>query len=416
MPEPKTAAPQHELSESAQIAALKDKLECANRSRHEFLIGMNHRFRTPLSGVLGMLELLAASKLDEEQSSRVATAMSSGRAVMRVFDELLDYCRAEAGELVLTCETFSPENQIDSLLAEFQNEADEKGVELSHAQSPEAPLSIQGDSKRLFQILHELIENALRYTTDGEVEVGMRPLDADGGEPKLLYWVKDTGCGLTEDQLMRVFELDMGVGAESGIRIGLPAVRHILDAMGGAIDIDSEPGEGTTVRFSIPTDPNWKATAVSSTHLVPAAGRPPKEARRAARVLVVEDDLVNQRVTLGYLKLVGYEGTVVDSGEGAIRALATQEYDLVLMDMMMPGMSGIETTVAIRKGHGAVLNTNIPIIALTAEVSVQARRECLNSGMNDYLTKPIRKKEIDPVIRAWLPPHLRPARKVNRAG
>jgi CheY-like chemotaxis protein/two-component sensor histidine kinase len=411
MPNPSTETPKAKLTETEQIADLEQKLECANRSRNEFLMGVNHRFRTPMNGVHGMLELLAESELTDDQHSHVNNAICASRKLMRIFDELMDYCRVEAGELILSSDTFSPQSLIDTVLSEFADEAKEKGVSLNQAESPEVPATIQGDEQRLHQVLFELLENALRHTPEGQVQVGVRPVADEGSESKLLFWVNDTGSGIPQSQIGRLFELDLAKATDSDMRIGLPAVGHILEAMGGTIEVEGEQGSGTMVQFCIPTTANWNASATGINLTVPNSERSRDQDRRAAKVLVVEDDLVNQRVTQGFLKLAGYNGTIVDSGENALKALANEEFDLVLMDKMMPGMDGIGATVAIREGKRGVLNPQIPIIALTAEVSVDARRECLNAGMNDYLTKPIRKKEIDPVIRAWLPPHLRPARQ-----
>lgn len=396
-------------SESEQILALQEELRRVTGSRNDFMVGMSHRIRTPLSGVMGMVELLTNSALDGDQRIYADNALCAGRSLIRVFDELLDFCRGEAGELVLERETFSPAQVASDVMGVFASEAQAKGLLLTTTVSPEVPSTIDGDPARLHQVLHELIENALRFTRDGQIQIGIRPVAREGTPDKLLLWVEDTGEGMNEEQLTDLFEFCFESAESEGLTIGLPAARHIVEAMGGNIDVESEQGNGTTVRFTLPVTPCWKHDVSRET---PAFASAADSQRRTARVLVVEDDLVNQRVTLGYLKLVGYEGHVVDSGEAALRALVEGDYDLILMDKMMPGMDGLEATRAIRDSDPDVRDPGIPIIALTAEVSTEARRECLAAGMNDYLTKPIRKSEIAPVIRAWLPPNLRP--QLNR--
>ncbi|MFT7485837.1 MAG: K+-sensing histidine kinase KdpD, partial [Candidatus Paceibacteria bacterium] len=337
------------LSGSGQIQVLQQELERSNNSRNNFMVGMGHRIRTPLSGVMGMLELLASSALPEEFQHYAENALAASRSLMKEFDELLEFCRVEAGELVLVREEFSPAQVAADAMAEFSTESQDKGILLTTSVSPEVPSTIEGDPQRLRQVLHELIENALRFTTDGQVQVGVRPMT--GSPTKLLYWVEDSGQGIDEDRLLDLFDFCFESEESDSITPGLPAARHIVEAMGGNIDVESDLGSGTTVRFSVPIIPTWESMPEGTESDVPCLELSKDDDRRMARVLVVEDDLVNQRVTLGYLKLVGYEGTVVDSGEAALRALAEEDFDLVLMDKMMPGMDGNETTRLVRAGE-----------------------------------------------------------------
>lgn len=379
---------------------------CAQQARREFMTGISHRIRLPLNGLVGMVELLGNSALPDGMDSLVESAVASGEELTRLVDDLLDLCWEEPNELVLMNEAFSPAQAVNDVIAEFAHQAQEKQLLLTTSCSSEVPDTINGDPRRLRRVLFELILNALRLTTDGQVQVGVRSEGSGEYPQELLFWVKDTGAGMDSRQVNGLFQLGLGRTASDEISIGLPLAKRIIHAMGGAIEVESELAQGTTVLFTLPT--RAELPAAQDAHDPESEGGPPgQEDRRAACVLIVEDDLVNQRVTFGFLKRAGHEGVVVDSGASALKALAEDDYDLVLMDKMMPGMSGPEATRAIRSGEGGVRCPSIPIIALTAEVSVASRRECLDAGMNDYLTKPMRRGEIETVMRAWLPPHLR---------
>ncbi|MCB9915114.1 MAG: response regulator [Planctomycetes bacterium] len=391
------------LSEEAALMAL--------RTRSRFLLDLTRRARTPLTGALGMLELLQETKLTKKQQTYVEEALQSSRSLLRVFTEILDYFQIESGDLVLEEDEFDLVASVTERVESFRDAAEERGVSLCFTPAEGLPRTLRSDRSRFARVLTELIENALQHTTVGVVQVGAQLVDPTQPRGALLFWVSDTGCGIEAERLTSMFDLwnhDESKG--NVLAIGLPAAKTLVQAMGGRMDIESEPGEGTTVRFTLPQPRELRP--IEALAFPPAHGALGGEGseRRPARVLVVEDDRVNQRVAMGFLAKSGYESTGARDGREALEMLRAGSYDAVLMDCAMPELDGYQTTRAIRDGEVPGCEP-IPIIALTAEVSTQARRGCLEAGMNDYLTKPIRREELDHAIRAWLPMHLRPARK-----
>ncbi len=392
----------------------------ALRARTKFLIDISQRMRTPLSGTLGMLELLEETRLTKKQRGFVDEALTSSRSLMRVFTEVIDFFQIESGELVLNIQSFDPQEVASTTIETYREACEAKGVELRFTVCEAFPSMITGDRGRLNRVLSELLENAVEHTGAGSISIDARVIDPEDAQSMLMFSVSDTGTGISSERLTWMFDLwNCEEPDREMIAIGLPATKTLVEAMGGKIDIESDPGEGTTVRFTLPQSKDSVVLAKSPLRVEPPQASPPRAEqasrpaieRRPARILVVEDDRVNQRVALGFLDSYQYVGEGASDGAQGLKQLEEGEFDLVLMDCTMPVMDGYEATRAIRMGEVSGVDPDIPIIALTADVSTEARRGCLEAGMNDYLTKPIRRSELDTAIRSWLPPQLRPPRR-----
>lgn len=377
----------------------------ALHKRARFLVDMSRRMRTPLAGALGMLELLGETRLTKKQRALLEQAAQASRGLEKVCEEVMDYFQIESGELVLEPHVVELRPLVESVVAAQAARAEERGIRLGLEVDESLPERVRVDPARLTRVLTELVENAIEHTFESRVQVGVRLLDTEEPGDRLLFWVSDTGCGIESEDLTEMFDLwSQRETSGNVLAIGLPAAKRLVEAMQGHLDIESEPGEGTTVRFTLPHEAARERAADRKPE-------PPADLeRRPAQVLVVEDDRVNQRVAIGFLEARGYVAAGANDGAEALARLEEEAFDMVLMDCMMPGMDGYEATRAIRAKDdpGA---PRIPIIALTADVSTESRRGCLEAGMDDYLTKPIQREEFDKAVRTWVPPHLRPARE-----
>jgi CheY-like chemotaxis protein len=372
---------------------------------------VSHEIRTPMHGVLGANELLLATPLTGAQRRYVETAHRSGKALMALIDDVIDLSRIEGGRaLALNHAPFDLRVLVEDTVALARHMLRDKPVTLQLVLPAALPAALEGDATRLRQLLVNLLHNAIKFTDEGQVRLSVLCLADDSRSAKLRLEVTDTGIGIAADQHESVWDMFSQADTSStrrhgGSGLGLAIVRQIVDLMGGRAGLVSEPGEGST--FWVELD-LAKAAGHTTKSAVPAS-MPARRSRAGTRVLLAEDNAVNQLVLGEMLEVLGCQVTVVGDGEAACRAVAQADqrgapYDLVFMDCHMPLMDGFAATRQIRRAE-AMADTARPltVVALTADALTGDRERCLEAGMDDYLTKPIGLDELARVLHERIP-------------
>ena len=385
----------HELEEA------KRRAEQANVAKAQFLATISHEIRTPMNGVIGATELLLESPLSAGQRRLADTAHQSATALLALIDDVLDLSRIEASKLTIQSSIFDLRALVVEAVELMATTARDKPVTLTSAIAPELPARLEGDPMRLRQVLVNLLHNAVKFTERGRIVLDVSVLAAYADAVTLRFEVRDTGIGIAPDQFDSVFDAFTQVDASStrrhrGSGLGLAIVKELAELMGGRVGVDSRIDEGSTFWLEL----RLKTAVAAADEVVPARAEAMGDTVPSARILLAEDDAVNQMVVAGMLERMGCVVDVVDDGAAARDAAAHERYDLIFMDCHMPGMDGFEATRRIRDDIASP-GARTPIIALTADALAGDRERCIESGMDDYMTKPVRAGQLAAAVQRW---------------
>ena len=382
-------------AERAKVLEEKLRADEASNAKGNFLANMNHELRTPLNGVIGLSRLLEGMAVPDEAREMVRMIRSSGDALLRVVNDVLDFSKVEAGKLDLEVAPFQLHRCLEESLELFRVMAAKKGLRLASELAPELPAWVSGDDTRLRQVVLNLISNALKFTSVGEVVLSAGLQTSDEATYRIAIEVRDTGIGITPEQLPHLFasfhQADASISRRyGGTGLGLAIAKRLVELMGGTVTVESRPGEGTSFRFTVVVGRAQEPVTLR------AAALPMVSAGSQLKVLVAEDNPVNQKVVLMLLKRLGIIADLAADGAQAIAAVLERPYDLVLMDVQMPEVDGLTATREIRS---RVPVARQPVIfGLTAHATTAYRDICLGAGMDGYLTKPLEPEKLRDLI------------------
>ncbi|HSH89874.1 MAG TPA: MHYT domain-containing protein [Ramlibacter sp.] len=409
----------NEITERVQAQKTLVTVHSANRAKSVFLATMSHEIRTPMNGIFGMLELLSMTKLDDDQRATLDVVRGSSKSMLRIIDDILDFSKIEAGKLDLIPEVVSLKEIIDDLHRLYSSNASAKGLMMQSSTDARISPAVLVDPLRLRQILNNLVGNAIKFTTEGSIEVRAELLSRAEGKDQVCISVHDTGIGISAENQAALFQPFSQGDADTtrqygGTGLGLAICRRLAGMMGGSVEMKSQPGTGTTVLLMLPLpiadeealpkvsspatqDPLDPATPWRATPTIAQA------AKDGTLALLVDDHPINRMLLLRQLNTLGYAAETASDGAEALALFKTGRFAIVVTDCNMPKMDGYELARNIRRLEGTDSGEHVPIIACTANAMRGEPEKCFDAGMDDYLIKPIELKQLLGKLERWLP-------------